>query len=401
MTDLHKVDSQLMLNNYGRFNVSFEKGEGSWLWDKDGKKYLDFVSGISVNALGHSPKCVKDAVIEQMDKFIHLSNLFPVETQLELAKLLINNSEFDRAFFCNSGTEANEAAIKFARRYCYRKALENGFSEELAKEKYEIITFFKSFHGRTYGGLSATGQVAMHQGFGPMLEGFVHVEWNNCEDLKKAINKKTCAILLEPMIAEGGLLQPNDDFIKCINQLRKEGILVIADEIQTGFGRLGCLWGADKYGLKSDLKTLAKPLGGGFPIGGVLLKEEVASQIKPGDHGSTFGGNPVVCAAGIAVVKTILADGFLENVNEVANYFGQKLKDLATKHSKILSVRGTGMLRGLEIDGSVIDYINACREKGLLILKAGTQVLRIIPPLNAKKEEIDFACSVLDEVLGS
>lgn len=390
-TKLLQEDQKFLLNNYGRVDIHFTHGEGSWLYSADGKKYLDFISGIAVNALGHRPAVVENAIKKQMESFWHLSNLFPLEPQVQLAEKLVQHSAFDKVFFCNSGTEANEAAIKFARKFFFRNGEE---------DRFEIISFTNSFHGRTYGGMNATGQPKIREGFGPQMGGFTTLPWNDVKSLEQSVTKKTAAIILEPMEAEGGLHQPTQEFIDCICHLRQvHQCLVILDEVQTGLGRLGKLWGAEKYGLQGDLMTLAKPLGGGLPIGAVLMLDKVAENIQPGDHGSTFGGNPLSCAAGIAVLDEVTRRDFLQQLQESVAYFEAGLQKIHKESEKVVEVCGTGMLRGLRLNEPPFETINACRQNGLLVLRAGTDILRLIPPLNVSQDELDYALSILAKVL--
>jgi len=390
-TKLFQEDQKFLLNNYGRVDAHFTHGEGSWLYAADGKKYLDFISGIAVNALGHRPAVVESAIKKQMESYWHLSNLFPLEPQVQLAEKLVQHSAFDKAFFCNSGTEANEAAIKFARKF---------FARNGEDDRFEIISFTHSFHGRTYGGMNATGQPKIREGFGPRMDGFTTLPWNDVKTLEQSVSAKTAAIILEPMEAEGGLHQPTQEFVDCILHMRQvHQCLVILDEVQTGLGRLGKLWGAEKYGLQGDLMTLAKPLGGGLPIGGVLMLDKVAEKIQPGDHGSTFGGNPLSCAAGIAILDEVTRREFLQQLQESATYFEAGLQKIESESGKVLEVCGTGMLRGLRLKEPPLEAINACRQQGLLVLRAGTDILRLIPPLNVSQEELDYALEILAKVL--
>jgi predicted acetylornithine/succinylornithine family transaminase len=388
----HQQDSERMLNNYGRLPLDFVRGKGSWLYNSDGASFLDFTSGIAVNALGHSPDEVVSAIYKQAQSFIHISNVFPIKPQLDLAELLLNHTKFEKAFFCNSGTEANEAAIKFARKY---------FSK-LGDNRTEIISFKNSFHGRTYGGLAATGQDKLKEGFGPMLEGFHIINFNDCDELRAAASKKTAAIILEPLQAEGGINLASKDFIKALHEVReKTNCLIIADEIQTGLGRLGYFLGSELIGLQPDLLTLAKPLGGGLPLGCVLLKNQQASYISPGDHGSTFGGNPVSCAAGIAVINKITEDGFLNSVQKKSDMLKTGLQALAQKFSEPLPIRGAGLLLGVQTRIPVAEFMKAARSLNLLVLRAGVDVIRLLPPLTVTEEEIKQALDILDQVWSS
>lgn len=384
-----EIDQDLLAPLYAKAPVDFVKGKGSYLIDAEGEKYLDFVSGIAVNSLGHAFEPIVKAIREQSQKFNHLSNLYPSEAQLKLAEALLENTPFDKAFFCNSGTEANEAAIKFARKY---------FNRNGEADRVEIITFFNSFHGRTFGALSATGQPSLREGFGSMPGDFVHIAWNDVEALQKKVHSKTCAILLEPMVAEGGILSLAPEMVKAINEAReKHACLVIADEIQTGMGRLGSLFAFEKYGLNVDLLTMAKALGAGLPLGACLMRQKIADQLKPGDHGTTFGGNPIACAAGLAALEVIREKDFLNTVQERSEQLQKGLQKLLQKYDFLGEIRGDGLLLGVTSDRAVADLIASAREEKLLILRAGANVLRLLPPLNVSEQEVQEALEKLDK----
>lgn len=392
-TDFKDADSQLLAPLYGKADLNFVSGKGSYLEDASGKRYLDFVSGIAVNALGHCHPSVVAAVSQQMESFIHVSNLYPNKPQLLLAEKILKVSHFDKAFFCNSGTEANEGAIKFARKY---------FNRNGKPERQKIVTFLNSFHGRTFAALSATGQPALREGFGPMPGEFEHVVWNDVEALKQAVSESTCAIMLEPLAAEGGVMTISEEMVKTINALREKfGCLVIADEVQTGVGRLGTFLGSEKCGLNVDIASMAKSVGGGLPLGMVLMTEKVANALRPGDHGTTFGGNPLACAAGLAVVNEVTSAGFLESVSERSKELKAGLAKLAEKYSFLGNVHGDGLLLGIETEKPVAELIARARENGLLVHRAGANVLRLLPPLNVSKEEVEEALSILDKVCSS
>jgi acetylornithine/N-succinyldiaminopimelate aminotransferase len=385
-------DATLVVHSYAKADLDFVKGEGSWLMTVQGERYLDFVSGIAVNALGHCHPAVVAAIVEQTQQFIHLSNLYPNGPQLDLAWAMLEQTglaeEGGKAFFCNSGTEANEGALKFARKY---------FDRTGKPQKHGVVTFVNSFHGRTYGALSATGQEGLKQGFGPMPQGFAHVPWNDVAALRGVVNADTCAIMLEPIAAEGGIMTPSAEFVAAINALRQEyGCLVIVDEIQTGLGRCGSFSGAARYGINADITTWAKALGGGLPLGMVLLSAEIAAHIKPGDHGTTFGGNPVACAAGLAVLEEISRRGFLETVQERSQQLQEGLKALAGKYAWLGELRGDGLLIGVVTEKPVADLVAACRAEHLLVHRAGANVLRLLPPLNVSVEEIKWALAKID-----
>lgn len=392
-TNFKEADAAFLAPLYGKVDVDFVSGKGSYLEDASGKRYLDFVSGIAVNALGHCHPSIRKAIQEQAERFIHISNLYPNKPQLELAQRMVEVSLYHKVFFCNSGTEANEGAIKFARKY---------FNRNGKPEKQKIVTFFNSFHGRTFAALSATGQPALREGFGPMPGEFEHVVWNDVEALKQAVNENTCAIMLEPLAAEGGVMTISEEMVKAINELREKfGCLVIADEVQTGVGRLGTFLGVGKYGLQGDIVSLAKGVGGGLPLGMVLMTEQVASALRPGDHGTTFGGNPLACAAGLAVVNEVTSAGFMESVKSRSEEMKAGLTKLSEKYSFLGAVHGDGLLLGIETEKPVADLITMAREYGLLVHRAGANVLRLLPPLNVSKTEVEEALSILDKVCAS
>lgn len=378
---------------YGKADVEFVRGEGSYLFDTKGDKYLDFVAGIAVNALGHQNAGIKAAIVEQLGHFNHISNLYPNYPQIELAKKLREVTKFDKVFFCNSGTEANEGAIKMARKFFNRKG-------EVNRQK--IVTFVNSFHGRTYAALSATGQPALREGFGNMPGDFVHVGWNDTAALKAEVNKDTCAIMLESLAAEGGVMTLSAEMVATINSLQKEcGCLVIVDEVQAGTGRLGTFLGFEKYGLNPDLVTMAKGIGGGLPLGVVLMREAIAAQLKAGDHGTTFGGNPIACAAGLAVANQVTAAGFLANVEARSAQLKAGLSALMAKFSFLKEVRGEGLILGVAVDEKVPvnNIIAAARAEKLMVLSAKGNVLRMLPPLTVSAMECDEALAKLEKAL--
>lgn len=387
--NLLEQDKQIIAPLYGKADINFVKGVGSYLYDDQGTQYLDFVAGIAVNALGHQNKAIKDAVVEQMDHFNHISNLYPNYPQIELGKALLEITKFDKAFFCNSGTEANEGCIKFARKYFDRKG---------EKNRQKIITFVNSFHGRTFAALSATGQPAIREGFGSMPGDFVHVTWNDCAALKAEVDGNTCAIMLESLAAEGGVMTLSAEMVETINSLQKEfGCLVIVDEVQAGMGRLGTFLGFEKYGLNPDLVSLAKGIGGGLPLGAVLLRQKVADQLKAGDHGTTFGGNPIACAAGLAVVKQIADPALLKNVAERSAQLKAGLSALVAKYDFAKEIRGEGLILGVVLgeEMPVGNIIAAARSEKLMVLSAKGNVLRMLPPLNVSEAEVAEALEKL------
>jgi len=382
---------QVIAKTYNRFPIVLTKGQGCRLWDAEGREYIDFVSGIAVCNLGHAHPKVSEALSKQADVLLHVSNLYYTEPQIELAYRLTQNSFADRVFFCNSGAEANEAAIKLARKY----VKDNG-----EKERYRIITMEKSFHGRTMATLSATGQDKIKKGFEPVLEGFDHIPFNDIEALRKSIGPSTCAVLLEPIQGEGGVRCPDPDYLKAVRRLCDEtGILLIFDEIQTGMGRTGKLFAYEHFGIEPDIMTLAKALANGLPIGAMLAREDVAESLGPGAHASTFGGTPIVTAASVQVIKVLLEENIIRHGEEMGVYFKKKLSGLKAGHESIVDVRGMGLLLGmkLNIEGDAI--VNSCMEKGFLINCIQGDILRFIPPLIIEKEEIDALIECLDELL--
>jgi acetylornithine/N-succinyldiaminopimelate aminotransferase len=389
---LMNAADKVMAKTYKRFPIVITKGKGCSLWDTEGKKYIDFVSGIAVCNLGHAHPRVSEALSKQADILLHVSNLYYTEPQIELASLLTENSFADRVFFCNSGAEANEAAIKLARKY---------FKDKGEGDRYRIITMEKSFHGRTMATLSATGQDKIRKGFEPILEGFDYIPFNDIDAMRKSINSSTCAVLLEPIQGEGGVRCPDPDYLKAVRRLCDEKrILLIFDEIQTGMGRTGKFFAYEHFGIEPDIMTLAKALANGLPIGAMLAGEEVAQAFGPGAHASTFGGTPIITAASIQVVKVLLEEKLFHHCAKIGAYFKERLQDLKAKHESIVDVRGMGLLLGmkLKIEGDTI--VNSCMEKGFLINCIQGNILRFIPPLIVEKEEIDALLVCLDDVLG-
>jgi acetylornithine/N-succinyldiaminopimelate aminotransferase len=389
---LMNTADKVIAKTYKRFPIVITKGKGCSLWDTEGKKYIDFVSGIAVCNLGHSHPKVSEALSRQAGILLHVSNLYYTEPQIELASLLTKNSFADRVFFCNSGAEANEAAIKLARKY---------FKDKGEIERYRIVTMEKSFHGRTMATLSATGQDKIRKGFEPILEGFDHIPFNDMDALQKSIGPSTCAVLLEPIQGEGGVRCPGPDYLSAVRNLCDEtGVLLIFDEIQTGMGRTGKLFAYEHFGIEPDIMTLAKALANGLPIGAMLAREEVAESFGQGAHASTFGGTPIITAASIQVVKVLLEENLIHHCAKMGAYFKERLSGLKAKHESIVDVRGMGLLLGmkLKIEGDTI--VNSCMEKGFLINCIQGNILRFIPPLIIEKEEIDALVVCLDEVLG-
>ena len=364
-----------LFSNYGRWPISIVKGEGNYLFDSEGKKYLDMVSGIAVTSLGNVPPKVKAKVAEQLDTLWHCSNLFQIPIQEELADKLASISGLDRVFFCNSGAEANEAAIKLARKFGNDKG------------KYEIITFEQSFHGRTLATLTATGQDKVKIGFDPLPSGFKSVPYNDFEALQKAITNQTCAIMLETVQGEGGVHPADPIWLEQIAELCKpQDILLIIDEIQTGIGRTGKWFGFQHYGIEPDIVTAAKGLGSGFPVGAMMAKEFLADSFGPGTHGSTFGGNPLAMAAGMATLEEV--ESYLPVVESKGNYIREKLGG-----------RGKGLLVGIDLGFEVAPIITELREEGILALQAGPNVIRLLPPFTISQEELEFAVDTIGKMI--
>jgi predicted acetylornithine/succinylornithine family transaminase len=374
-----------VLQTYRRADIVLERGEGVYLWDTDGKRFLDFMSGIAVAALGHSDPEVTAAVAQQAATLTHVSNLFHTIPHVGLARRLVENSFADRVFFCNSGAEANEGALKFARKWARAKAGEG---------KHEIVAFSGSFHGRTMGAISVTDKASYREPFNPLIPGVCFAPFNDLAAARTLISPATCAVIVEPVQGEGGIHAATPEFLRGLRELcDRHAALLIFDEIQCGLGRTGRLWAHEAYGVTPDIMTLAKPLANGLPIGAILLTDEVAAAIGPGDHGSTFAAGPVVCRAAEVVFDRVSQPEFLAAVAENGAYLRRRLRELDNAH--ILEVRGEGLLVGVELDVPAAPVMAAAREKGLLIINAGDNVLRIAPPLIVTRDHIDEAVSVL------
>lgn len=384
-------EKKYLMDTYNRYPIMLVRGEGTRVWDSEGNAYLDFVAGIAVNSLGHCHPALVEAIKKQAETLIHCSNLYWNEKQIELARMISENSFGGKVFFANSGAEANEGAIKLARKYA---------SLKYGGKRYKIITAKNSFHGRTFGALTATGQEKYHKGFGPLLAGFKYVPLNDIEAIYEAVDDEVCAIMLEVIQGEGGIHEATPEYVKAVRKICDENdLLFILDEVQTGIGRTGKLFGYEHYSVVPDIMTLAKGLGGGFPIGAIIAKEDKA-VFEPGDHASTFGGNPLACAAGIAVLNEVTKDGFLESVDKKGKYFREGLETLQKKHKVVKEIRGKGLMVGCELDlEDASEIVLKALEKGLLINSVSHNVLRFVPPLIVTEEEIDEALQILDDVL--
>ena len=389
--------SSSIMTTYGRIDIAFTHGKGSYLISEDGNRYLDYASGIAVNAFGHChPKLVK-ALKDQASKLWHTSNLYRIPEQETVAEKLVANSCAERVFFCNSGAEATEGAVKVARRYAWA----NG-----EKDRTEIICATGAFHGRTLAMLAANDRPLFREGFGPSAQGFTHVNWGDIENLKKNMGKHVAAILVEPVQGEGGARKAPEGYLKLLQDIASEnGSLLISDEVQIGMGRSGTLFAYQQENIQPDIIALAKGLGGGFPVGAVLAKAEVGDAMTPGTHGSTFGGNPLAMRSANAVLELLLEEGFLNQLKEMIAYFDYKMDELIKidnqKSPLLIKKKGSGMLRGFELTENITaaDFGNIARNKGLLLVGAAENTIRLLPPLNTSKEEINNAFHVLNEVL--
>ena len=388
--ELIKLTNKHVAKNYGRYPIGLVRGKGTAVWDASGKKYIDFVAGLAVDNLGHCPPTVVSAIRKQAGKLLHVSNLYHIEPQSQLAAELTRLTFANKFFFCNSGTEANEAAIKLARRWFY----DNG-----QPKRFEIITMNDSFHGRTMASLSATAQKKIHTGFKPLLPGFKYVPFNDIAAFKKAITKKTCAVLIEPIQGEGGVNLARDSYLKTLRKICNEkGILLIFDEIQTGFGRTGRLFAYERYKIKPDIITLAKALGGGVAIGAMGSTNKIIESFSPGTHGATFGGNPLACAASLASLKTLTKKGFLQKASSQGDYFLKQLYCLKEKFPIIREVRGVGLMLAVELDQPGANVVTDCMNEGILINCIQQSTIRFLPPLIITRKEIDLLITTLSKI---
>lgn len=384
------MEKNNLMNTYGRFDVIFEKGIGTKIYDTNGVEYLDFVSGVAVNCLGHSHPIMVKALSEQSKKIIHVSNYYWNTEHIKLSEKLIEHCDHNKVFFCNSGTEAIEGALKLARKY--------GKSQNTNKDI--ILYMDNSFHGRTMGALSVTGQEKYQQDFLPLIPRVKKINFNDIEDLYENFTNEVCGIIIEPIQGEGGINAASTEYLKEARKLcDKFNALLIFDEIQCGMGRIGNLFAYKQFDVIPDVIPIAKALGGGFPIGAVIANEKAAKAFVPGDHGSTFGGNPLGCAVALAVITELTDGGVINSVLEKGNYLKEKLNGLKNKYSLINEVKGMGLLLGISINTSPKEFTNLCFRKGLLVVTAGTDVIRLLPPLNVTVEEIDTAVKILEEAI--
>jgi predicted acetylornithine/succinylornithine family transaminase len=389
--DVAKLTDKYVAQTYARYPIALVRGKGARVWDADGKEYLDFLAGIAVNSLGHCHPAVVRAIQQQSRKLLHVSNLYHILPQSELARELCRHSFADRVFFCNSGAEANEAAIKLARRH----------GGAHLGGKYEILSAHNSFHGRTLATLTATGQEKVRAGYDPLPPGFRQIPFNDLGAAEAAIDEqKTVGILVEPIQGEGGIVVPDEGYLRGLRELcDRRGLLLLFDEVQTGMGRTGKLFGYEHFGVTPDIMTLAKALGGGLPLGAMLAREAVAKSFIPGSHASTFGGNPLACSAGMAVIQTLLQGGVLKNCVKMATAFAEGLGRLRDRFAFVKAIRGKGLMLGLELEMEGTKIVEACMQEGLLINCTAYKILRFVPPLTIKQKEIDHGLGILEQVL--
>jgi predicted acetylornithine/succinylornithine family transaminase len=380
----------VLANTYARYPLLLVRGKGVKVWDSNGREYLDFVAGLAVCNLGHSHPKVVQALEEQAEQLIHCSNFYYIGPQVELAQRLCEHSFGERVFFCNSGAEATEAAIKLARKYSKARH---------GPERYEIITMENSFHGRTMGALSATGQQKFHQGFEPLLPGFTYCRFDDLDAIAAVISPRTCAVMVEPIQGEGGVILPSPDYLKGLRGICDQtGALLIFDEVQVGMGRTGRLFAYEHYGAFPHIMTLAKSLANGIPIGALVAIDEVAQAFAPGDHASTFGGNPLATKVGCCVIDTLVQDGILDNCQEMGEYLLAGLLELKGHYPFIREVRGKGLICGCELEFAGKKIVERCMDKGFLINCTADRVLRFLPPLIVTREQIDLLLKALNEV---
>jgi len=388
--EIVSLEKQLIVQTYRRAGFVVERGEGVYLYDSDGRRYLDFVAGIAVNALGYGDPELLEAIDKQVRRLIHVSNLYHTEPHVRLAQMLVQNSFADRVFFCNSGAEATEAAIKFARKW----------GRAGGQDRYEVVCFTGAFHGRTMGALALTPREHYQAPFRPLIGGVRVAQYNDLRSAEQAIGESTCAVIVEPVQGEGGVHLASAEFMAGLRELCTErNVLLICDEVQCGLGRTGRLWAHQLYGVEPDIMTLAKPLGGGLPMAAVLVREEVACCVEPGDHGSTFGANPVAAAAAQVVFRRVAQDAFLARVREVGSYLGRKLHELAERKREVRQVRGVGLIWGIELTKEAAPVVEQGYAEGVIMAVAGPNVLRLVPPLIIEPEHVDQVVQALERIL--
>ncbi len=386
-----KEGDKYIMHTYGRFPLILERGEGVYLYDENGKKYLDMYAGIAVNALGYAHPRLTTVLKEQVEKIMHVSNYYYTSNLIEASKLLVENSSFDKVFFCNSGAEANEGALKLAKKYGKSKS----------EDKVQIIAMKKSFHGRTHGALAVTGQEKYQKSFMPLIPNVSYADYNDIHSLKALISDKTCAVILEVIQGEGGIIPGDSTYLQEVEALcKKYDALLIVDEVQTGIGRTGTLFAFEQFGIKPDIVTMAKGLGGGVPIGAMACTSK-ADVFIPSDHASTFGGNPLVTAAAKVVLEELIDNQLLEHVKEVGAYLKEELIKLQGEFECIKEIRGLGMMLGMELTLPALDVEKACMEKGMLVVGAGEKVVRFVPPLIIEKAQVDESIAILRDVLAN
>jgi predicted acetylornithine/succinylornithine family transaminase len=388
MNGIIERGKKYLMNTYGRYPIVLERGEGMYVWDAEGKRYLDFMAGIATNSLGHNDAVLAAAIAKQAARLIHCSNFFWTEPMVDLAEKLITNSCFGKAFFCNSGAEAIEGSLKLVKKYGAEKG------------KYEIITMENSFHGRTYGALTATGQEKYQKGFAPLLPNIKYVPFNNFGALEAAVSAVTAGIYIEPVQGEGGIIPADKEYLERVRKLCDENdILLVFDEIQCGIGRTGKLFAFENYGVAPDAVALAKGIAGGVPMGVLLAAAKAADVLQPGEHGTTFGGNPLAACAANTVLDRLLDGGLLENAAKQSEYLTAKLAELKTKFGVITEVRGMGLMQGIVLSVPAADVTRKCLENGLLLVAAGANVVRFVPALVLGREHIDECMAILENAL--